>query len=445
MILSPVPCQAESRGYRSTESTLYDVIVIGSGLSGAMFARPLVHAGLRVLMIERGDWVPRDGRNTEPAGTLELTPFFTEDQAYRRAGRNGRTVRSCSCVGGQAVFFGGAVLRYREADFTSHPEIAGDSGARWPIGYDDLEPFYTRTEQVLNVAGVNDADPTEPPHSAPYPQGPLALSPVSQRIVTAAATLGLRPSSLPLAINYLPGPRACVACGTCDSYACPLGAKNDPASSVLPDLLARGLDLKVRTVAVRLETHAGAITQLVCHDRQRDRWVTYWARRYALAAGTLATPHLLLASGLDRLNPGGHTVGRYLMRHCNAVVFGVFPRRVRGNHQFHKQLCFFDYYFGHPEVARPHGKLGVIQQIHPPPPGLLRAMLPGPLGRLACAAVPHMAGLVVIAEDQPRAENRITLDHAVTDRYGLPQAVVVHRYTERDLAARRALVRAAKG
>jgi hypothetical protein len=126
-------------------------------------------------------------------------------------------------------------------------------------------------------------------------------------------------------------------------------------------------------------------------------------------------------------------------------VFGVFPRPVEGLDQFHKQLCFFDYYFGHPTVSDPTGKLGVIQQLHSPPPGLLRAMIPQPLGALAAAfAASHMTGFVVIAEDQPRADNRLTLDHRTIDRYGLPRGMVVHRYSERDVAARRALVRAAR-
>jgi choline dehydrogenase-like flavoprotein len=423
----------------------YDAVVVGSGLSGAMFAQPLVHAGLRVLMLERGDWVPRDLRNRDPAGSLELTPFFSADQTYRAAnGRREATVRSCSCVGGAAVFFGGAVLRYREADFEPDPEIIGDSGARWPIRYRDLEPYYSLTEHALGVAGVSRSDPTEPPRGMPYPQQPRPLSAVSLRIAAAARALSLHPSMLPLAINYQAGPRSCAGCDRCDSYACAVGAKNDPASSVLPDLLRRGLELRPNTVAVRFETRGGEVTELTCYDRARGQWVTYRARIFALAAGSLATPHLLLASGLDRLNPGGHTVGRYLMRHCNAVVFGVFPRPLDGAAEFHKQLCFFDYYFGHPGVTHPRGKLGVLQQIHPPPPGLVQAMLPPPINRLACTVIPHMTGLVVIAEDQPRAENRVTLDHRVHDRYGLPQALIMHHYTRRDVDARRVLIRAAK-
>ncbi len=436
---------AQLAGHASVEPTEYDAIVVGSGLGGAMFARQLVHAGLRVLMLERGDWVPRDLLDWDAAGSLELTPFFDGDQAYRATGEvRCKEVRSCSCVGGQAVFFGGAVPRYREQDFVPDPEIVGRTGTSWPITYRDLEPHYAEAERVLDVAGPSGNGPTEPPRSVPYPQTPRPLSPVSRRIATAAADLSLVPSILPLAINYRLGARVCAACGTCDSYACALGAKNDPAARLLPDLLQRGLELRTNTVAVRFDHHAGEVTQVVCYDRPLNRWVAYRARTFALAAGALATPHLLLASALDRLNPGGHTVGRYLMRHCNAAVFGAFPRRLEGVEEFHKQLCFFDYYFGHPEVSRPSGKLGVIQQVHPPPPGLVRSMIPPPFNWLAAAAVPHMTGLVVMAEDQPQADNRVTLDLWASDRYGLPRGHVIHRYTRRDLEARRALIGRAK-
>jgi len=421
----------------------FDVLVIGSGMGGILCARPLVRAGLRVGMLERGDWVPRDQRNQDASGSLELTPFFSADQAYGRVGGRGiRPVRSTSCVGGQAVFFGGVALRYREEDFQVDPAIAGDSGARWPFGYDTFEPQYAAVERLLDVAGDPGGDPTAPWRSERYPQGPAALSPIAQRLAVAGRQVGLEASRLPLTINYRPGPRACARCGSCDSYACGLGAKNDPAARVLPDLLTGGMDLRPRTVAVRLEQRAGRVTGVVCFDLTRGRWVTYRASAYVLAAGALATPHLLLASGLERLNPAGHAVGRYLMRHVNAIVFGVFPAPLEGYDRFHKQLAFFGHYLGAADGG-PEGRRGLLQQIHPPPRGLVRAHLPGPLGALGCAVIPRMTGLLAIGEDQPRAENRITLDHAVRDRYGLPRALVLHAYSARDQAVRGALVRAA--
>ena len=108
-------------------------------------------------MVERGDWVPRDLSNRAPRGTLDLTPFLAADQSYRVLdGGPARTARTCSCVGGQAVFFGGAMLRYREADFAPPAMIVGDAGAEWPFRYIDLEPYYGAVEQLLDVAGAGD-------------------------------------------------------------------------------------------------------------------------------------------------------------------------------------------------------------------------------------------------------------------------------------------------
>lgn len=421
-----------------------DVIVIGSGMGGAMAARPLVAAGLRVLMLERGDWVPRDPRNWDPDGSFDLTPWPRDDGTFRRAGRRVRPLRTAACVGGQAVFFGGVTLRYRREDFRPCPDLHVPAGARWPWSYGELEPWYGAAEHLLDVAGTTGDDPTAPPRSAPFPQPPAPLSPVARRIGDAAATVGLTPSRLPLAINYRPGPRRCRACGTCDSYACGVGAKNDPAAELLPALLAQGLTLRTGLTALHLETRGRTVTGVICHDARRGRRVVLRARAWVLAAGTLATPHLLLASGLERFNPAGHAVGRYLLRHCNAIVYGIFPRPLEGVEQFHKQLAFFDGYHGDPSGSGPPGRLGVIQQIHPPPPGLLRAMLPFPLDRLGAGAVPRMTGLVVIAEDRPDPANRIVLDHRAVNRLGQPSGVVLHRYGERDLAARAALVRTAK-
>lgn len=79
-----------------------------------------------------------------------------------------------------------------------------------------------------------------------------------------------------------------------------------------------------------------------------------------------------------------------------------------------------------------------------PPPSLMRAMLPGGLKAIAGALVANLTGLLVIAEDQPRAENRVELNPSAVDRFGLPGARIFHRYTRRDLAARKALLSRAK-
>ena len=435
--------------YMARHSTLttYDAIIIGSGFGGSLVAHVLVDAGLKVLMLERGDWVQRGSHNWQPDGTVDLTPFYTTETPHRvLAGGNSDVMGIYSCVGGPSVFYGGVSMRFREADFESNPDIVGDSDARWPVTYADLEPHYTRAEEILNVAGEVGRDPTEPYRSALYPQKLNELSHTSRIIKGAACDLGLNPFRLPLAINYSSdGDRAeCIACTTCDTFACAIQAKNDLATCVLPDLIKKGLHLKPNVVAIRLVAERDRLVSLACHEKQTGEQRHYRAKLFILAAGALGSPHLLLASDLQQLNPGGHTVGRYLMRHCNAIVFGFFPRRPNKANQFHKQLGIHDFYFGHPTVKKPPGKLGSMQQLQTPPAGLVQAVLPKPLGHILSPGVEHLTGLLVMAEDEPQYNNYVAIDWSQIDGFGLPQLTVTHHYTRRDYAARNALIKKAK-
>jgi choline dehydrogenase-like flavoprotein len=160
------------------EQKTYDTIIIGSGFGGTMTAQVLVEAGMKVLMIERGDWVDRGPHNWGPYGTGEATPFYSKESPYRvLAGGRDYVAGAYNCVGGPSVFYGGVSMRMRKEDFESDPDIVGDSGASWPFGYEELEPFYARAEQILNVAGDAGRDPTEPRRSSSYPQSLNAFPP----------------------------------------------------------------------------------------------------------------------------------------------------------------------------------------------------------------------------------------------------------------------------
>ena len=419
----------------------YDAVVVGSGFGGAMAARELVAAGWRVCMVERGGWVERGAHNWDPDGAFTMTPHYGADSAYRvRQGRRWATQSLCTCVGGPSVFYGGASFRFRERDFDPDPEIAGATGAEWPLDYAELELFYTEAERILGVAGTAGEDPTEPPRSAPYPHPPMPLAAASRRIADAARSLGLHPFRIPLAISA----ESCRACTTCDAFACAVGAKNDVATRVIPGLLAEGMELRAETVAVRVVVEGGRAAGVECVARATGDRVLLLAGTVVLAAGALATPHLLLASGAERANPAGAAVGRYLMRHCNAMTYGVFPRRPNPAGEHHKQVALHDFYWGDPAGGAPPGKLGNLQQVMTPPAGLLAHVLPNPVARMLAPAVEHLTGLLAVAEDQPRPENGVEIDTADTDAFGLPKLRVTHRYTPRDLAARAALVRRAK-
>jgi choline dehydrogenase-like flavoprotein len=171
-----------------------------------------------------------------------------------------------------------------------------------------------------------------------------------------------------------------------------------------------------------------------------------------LAAGAIATPHLLLASGLERVNPAGDLVGRYLMRHYNEIIFGIFPTPPDREGRFHKQLGIHDLYFGADgrggAGARDEpltGPIGAIQQLPTPPVALVKAEMPKLLAPILAPLVRNLTGLLVMAEDQPRYENRVLLDgDSPPDRWGLPRLRIQFRHSARDLAAGELLIRTAR-
>ena len=413
-----------------------DTVVVGSGFGACLAAEPLVAAGERVVMLERGGWVQRGPRAWAPEATLELSPY-----AWQPA----RPVLSTACVGGPSVFYGAVSLRLRTQDLPADAAVVGTSGAAWPFGHAALEPHYAHAERMLDVAGELGADPTEPPHSAAYAQPPAPLAPVPWRIDQAAREVGLTPSRLPLAINHrlAPGRSACVGCGTCDTFACAIGAKNDLTTTLLPGMLDAGLDLRPHTLVTRLEVQGGRVTAVHALDLRTWRRIVFRAERVILAAGALGSAHLALASGLDRRSPAPAAVGAYLTRHCSAIVYGVFPRRLEPAPGFHKQLAFHDLVDGDPS-APVEGPLGTLQQIGTPPAALVEHHLPRALGRPAGRLVGHLTGLLAMAQDQPRSDNRVRADAAHRDAHGMPALAVEHEHTPRDVQAREHLVQLAR-
>ena len=137
-------------------------------------------------------------------------------------------------------------------------------------------------------------------------------------------------------------------------------------------------------------------------------------------------------------------IGRYLQRHYNDILLGIFPSPPDPGGVFHKQLGIHDFYFGDATSSTPERKLGGMQQLPTPPAGLVRAALPWGLGAMVAPWVKHLTGLLVMAEDQPVYENSVLLDASAVDRYGVPRLLISHQHTSRDKAAGAVLVSHAK-
>ena len=426
-------------------SETYDAVVVGSGFGGAFAAYGLVHAGARVLMLERGEWVSRGAHNWAPQGALELTPYYETNTAWRMKGEAEGPLGAVRCVGGMSVFYGGVSLRLRESDFAGRGDRDTAMGAAFPYDYDELKPYYARVERILGVRG-GAGDPVAPPRDVPRTRAGDPLSRPSKRIADAARDLGLTPFRLPLAIHTGNGNgngngrQGCIHCLTCDTFACAIGAKNDTATAVLPALMTKGLTLRTGTAAVRVLVDGDRATGVECVHVDSGRRYTVRADRVVLAAGALASPHLLLASGLQTRSPAARAVGRYLTRHCNGIVFGFFPRTPNPRGRFHKQVGIHDYY----AESESHGRSGAIQQVHSPPIGLAQEHVPRWLHWLLPHVIRRMTGLLIMGEDEPRHGNGVRLDPAVTDALGMPGLIVHHSYVQSELRARDELARHAR-
>ena len=410
----------------------YDAVIVGTGFGGSCAAYALARAGLRTLVLERGGEPHRDEEDWDPRRILIDQRYQSESPvAVRQYGaRDYATLYPNEVVGGNSIFYGGASLRLRERDFE-----------RWPIGYEALEKHYCEVEQLLGVHGQSGADGCEPRRTEEYPFAPIELAAPAQRLQSAAERIGLQPFRIPLAINFSDENRPiCIRCNTCDGFPCKIEAKNEMTTTVLRRAQELGAEVMAGAIADRLEESAGRVRSIRCVNRESKEVFQVSADLFVLGAGALHSPGILLRSGLERF-PNSRFIGRFLMRHCNAVVAGVFPFRTNRSNAFHKQLCFTEFY---EESREKHGTAtGVIQDIYTPAAIAIRHFAPFGVKRLAGAAARYMQNLLCIAEDEPRFENSVRLS-AERDAFGLQTVRVDHEYTAADYERRDLLVAQAR-
>ncbi|HEY3808393.1 MAG TPA: hypothetical protein VGL50_00520, partial [Steroidobacteraceae bacterium] len=237
----------------------YDLIVIGSGPGGASLAQRLAPGGARILILERGDYLPRTRANWDAQTVFVDAAYQTRELWY---GRDGRSFHPGLhyFVGGNSKVYGAALLRLRQKDFEELRHADGISPA-WPLHYADFEPWYAEAERLFHVHGQRGEDPNEPPSSGPFPYPPVSHEPAILALSERLAAQGLHPFHLPLGIllderNGKPTPTsACIRCDAFDGFPCPLNGKADAQVICIDPALARHSNLTLLTGAyvARLE------------------------------------------------------------------------------------------------------------------------------------------------------------------------------------------------
>ncbi|MCB1332853.1 MAG: GMC family oxidoreductase [Roseivivax sp.] len=377
-----------------------DVIIIGSGMGGASLAAALAPTGLRVLILERGQRLT-DTPQARDAEAIFARGHFRPDETWLDGAGKPFNPGNYYYVGGNSKFYGAVLLRYRREDFSPLRHIGGTT-AGWPIGYDALEPYYQRAEQLFRVRGQQDADPTEPPHSGPYPHAPVPDEPDIADLRRRLAAVGLHPASLPLGVDLT---RWLARAATpWDAFPDTCGGKMDAETAGLAAAMAHDtVQLRTGTTAERLIAGPGGRIAGVA-----TRGGVLRAPVVVLAAGAVQTAALLLASA-SADHPRGlanssDQVGRNFMNHNASAVLALHPFR-RNRSVYQKTLMINDFYLSGGPDGEPLGNIQLLGKISGP---ILAAAspLPRPLaGWIAARSV----DLYAMSEDLPNPESRVTL------------------------------------
>ncbi len=387
----------------------FDVIVIGSGAGGGTLTWSLAPTGKRVLLLERGGWLPREKENWSPAA-------IWGDKRYRNSGYwldgddKEFLPKQHYYVGGNTKVYGAILFRMRERDFGPVAHVDGVSPA-WPLDHSDWDPWYSKAEELYCVHGERGSDPLEPPTAAPYPYVPISHEPRIEQLAHDLKGAGLRPFYLPngILINEAnPERSACVRCDTCDGFPCLVNGKADAqVMCVEPALRHPNVTLRTQARVTRLETTAdGRSVSKVVVDRNGETEI-YTADVVVVSAGAINSAALLLASA-DAAHPHGlgnssGLVGRNLMLHNNSSLIAL--SKIPNPTRFQKTLGINDFYFGDADWDYPLGAMQMLGRSDATTIGFDVPDAPDPAGLAA-----HSLDFWLTTEDLPLWDNRVTVD-----------------------------------
>jgi choline dehydrogenase-like flavoprotein len=396
----------------------FDVIIIGTGAGGGTLARHLAPSGKRILLLERGDWLPREPGNWDAADVFIENRYISPDTWYDASGKPFQP-QVHYYVGGATKLYGAALYRFRKEDFGEISHHGGISPA-WPISYEEMEPYYTKAEQMYAVHGARGEDPTEPPASAPYPFPAVSHEPRIQELSDAFASAGLHPFHAPCGVMLDEGNMpysTCVRCSTCDGFPCLVHAKSDAeVLGVRPALEHENVRLLTNAEVLSLSTDAegNAVSEVVL-ERAGER-ETISADIVVVSCGAANSAKLLLSSATDKhpngLANGSDQVGRNYMFHNSQAVLAI--SKEPNPTVFQKTLGVNDYYFASDEWEFP---MGNIQMVGKSVPAMYRGEKPkitklAPFGLSLKEVAEHAVDFWLSTEDLPRPENRVSLDSA---------------------------------
>jgi choline dehydrogenase-like flavoprotein len=395
-------------------TTHYDVIIIGTGAGGGTLAHRLAPTGKKILVLERGTFLPREKENWDTVQVVQRDRYHTSDVWYDK---HGEPIHPGTgyWVGGNTKVYGGVLLRWRERDFEQVVHKGGISPA-WELKYQDFEPYYDQAEALYEVHGKVGQDPTEPPRSGDYPFPAVSHEPRIQEIHDALWFKGYRPFHAPLAIKLNEVNRrlgACIRCNTCDGFPCLVNGKGDADVNCVRPATDNFDNVTLLTEAEVLRLHTSTSGREVTHVEARvaGHRTLFSGSIVVVACGAINSAVLLLKSANDQhpngLANGSDQVGRNFMKHQNGAIVGV--TRKPNPTVFQKTLAINDFYWGESGYDYPMGHVQLLGKINK---DMIAAEAPKFSPGMALDEVAKRSvDWWLTAEDLPDPKNRVSVQN----------------------------------
>ena len=346
----------------------YDIIIIGTGAGGGTLAYRLANSGKKILILERGSFLPREKENWDTVEVFQKDRYHTDEVWYNKKSKPFSPGTSYY-VGGNTKVYGGALFRLRENDFEQVVHSGGIS-PEWCLKYRDFEPFYHEAEQLYQVHGRQGLDPTEPKRDRDYGFPAIAHEPRIQEIHDKLQQKGLNPFYLPLAIRLNEVDRtlsACIRCDTCDGFPCLVHAKSDAdITCVRPSLNGENITLLTEAKVVKLHTNEAGTEVTGVETELAQETKLFTADIVVVACGAINSAILLLRSANDK-HPNGlanssDLVGRNFMKHQNGAIVGISTKP--NPSKFQKTLAINDFYWGEEGFDYPMGHVQMLGKVN---------------------------------------------------------------------------------
>lgn len=421
----------------------YDVIVIGTGAGGGTLAHELAATGKKILILERGEFLPREKENWNPKAVYQNQRYYTQEKWCDKEGKT-LDPQTCYWVGGNTKVYGAALLRMRDRDFEQVQHKEGIS-PNWPLSYQDFAPYYTRAEALFSVHGQHGEDPTEPAREA-YPYPPVAHEPSMQIIVEGLEQLGYVPFHLPVGLRLNAVDRTlsdCIRCDTCDGFPCLVGGKADAeVNCIRPVRQLSNVTLLTGAHVLKLHTDSSGHQVTAVETQVGDRTELFSGDLVVVACGAINSAALLLRSA-NEAHPNGLAnssdhVGRNFMKHLSTTMVALSDRPNEATYQ--KTIGINDFYWGEADFPYP---MGMVQNTGNVKAGMIPAEAPPALAPFVKFApeqaleltAKYSTGWWLQTEDLPDPKNRvrwtgqqICLDYTPNNIEARDR--LVHRWTE---------------